>query len=106
VEYKGEVWVFSGDYKKEDDGIATPFEPIQCHTFITECTFGLPPFKWLPQKQVFADINTWWEGNADEGKTSVLFGYSLGKAQRLLRYLDPNKGRIYTHASVHNITEI
>jgi putative mRNA 3-end processing factor len=106
VEYKGEVWVFSGDYKKEDDGIATPFEPIQCHTFITECTFGLPPFKWLPQKQVFADINTWWEGNAAEGKTSVLFGYSLGKAQRLLRYLDPNIGRIYTHAAVHNITEI
>ena len=35
VEHKGEVWVFTGDYKDQDDGISTPFEPLKCHTFIT-----------------------------------------------------------------------
>ena len=63
VEHKGEVWVFSGDYKTEDDGISTPFEPVKCHAFITECTFGLPAFKWLPQEQVMNDINSWWQQN-------------------------------------------
>ena len=56
VEHKGEVWVFSGDYKSEDDGLATPYEPIRCHTFITECTFGLPAFSWRPQQEVIDQI--------------------------------------------------
>lgn len=106
VEHKGEVWVFTGDYKDEDDGISTPFEPIRCHTFITECTFGLPAFKWVPQKEVFGNINQWWAENKADGKTSVLFGYSLGKAQRLLKYLDADIGTIYTHGAIENMTEV
>ncbi len=106
VEHKGEIWVFTGDYKDEDDGISTPFEPIKCHTFITECTFGLPAFKWIPQKEVFENINQWWAENKSEGKTSILFGYSLGKAQRLLKYLDPDIGKIYTHGAIENMTEV
>ncbi|KAA2218891.1 ligase-associated DNA damage response exonuclease [Maribacter flavus] len=106
VEHKGEVWVFTGDYKTEDDGISNPYEPVKCHTFITECTFGLPAFKWLPQKEVLADINDWWLENKKEGKTSILFGYSLGKAQRLLKYLDTDIGTIYTHGAIENMTEV
>ena len=106
VEYKGAVWVFTGDYKTEDDGLAEPYEPVKCHTFITECTFGLPAFKWVPQAEVFSDINTWWAQNKSEGKTSVLFGYSLGKAQRLLKHLDTSIGKIYTHGAVENMTNV
>ena len=106
VEHKGEVWVFTGDYKIEDDGLTTPFELVKCHTFITECTFGLPAFQWRPQQEVFNDINQWWAQNKSEGKTSVLFGYSLGKAQRLLKHLDTSIGKIYTHGAVENMTEV
>jgi len=106
VEHKGEVWVCSGDYKIEDDGICVPYEPVRCHTFITECTFGLPAFSWAPQKEVFTAINSWWFANKSEQKTSILFGYSLGKAQRLLKYLDPSIGKIYTHGAIENMTEV
>lgn len=106
VEHKGEVWVFTGDYKTEDDGISTPFEPIRCDTLITECTFGLPAFKWTPQVEVFENINNWWAENRLEGKTSILFGYSLGKAQRLLKYLNTDIGEIYTHGAIENMTEV
>jgi putative mRNA 3-end processing factor len=106
VEHKGEVWVFTGDYKIEDDGLTTPFELVKCHTFITECTFGLPAFQWRPQQEVFNDINQWWAQNKSEEKTSVLFGYSLGKAQRLLKHLDTSIGKIYTHGAVENMTEV
>lgn len=106
VEHKGEVWVFTGDYKNEDDGISMPFEPVKCHTFITECTFGLPAFKWIRQKEVFENINQWWAENKSERKTSVLFGYSLGKAQRLLKYLNTDIGKIYTHGAIENMTEV
>lgn len=106
VEYKDEVWVFTGDYKTENDGVATPYEPVKCHTFITECTFGLPAFKWQPQDEVFAEINNWWQQNQSDGRTSVIFGYSLGKAQRLLKYLDTSIGKIYTHGAIENMTEV
>ena len=106
VEHKDEVWVFTGDYKTENDGISTPYEPIKCDTFITECTFGLPAFKWTPQAEVLENINKWWAENRAEGKTSILFGYSLGKAQRLLKYLDTDIGEIYTHGAIENMTQV
>ena len=106
VEHQGEVWVFSGDYKTEDDGLATPFEPIRCHTFITECTFGLPAFSWQPQATVLREINSWWKQVQDRGRTAVLFAYSLGKAQRLLMYLDQNIGTVYTHGAIENTNEV
>jgi putative mRNA 3-end processing factor len=106
VEHKGEVWVFTGDYKTENDGISTPYEAIKCHTFITECTFGLPAFSWTPQQEVLNNINQWWGQNKSQGQTSVLFGYSLGKAQRLLKYLDTDIGKIYTHGAIENMTAV
>ncbi|QDO94465.1 ligase-associated DNA damage response exonuclease [Formosa sediminum] len=106
VEYRGEVWVFSGDYKLEQDGVAVPFEPVKCHAFITECTFGLPAFNWPQQATVFNAINTWWAQNKAAKQTSILFGYSLGKAQRLLKHLDPHIGTIYTHGAIENMTAV
>jgi putative mRNA 3-end processing factor len=106
VEYRGEVWVFSGDYKTGGDGLSTPFEPLPCHTFITECTFGLPAFSWRPQAEVMGEINTWWARVQAEGKTAVLFAYSLGKAQRLLAQLDPSLGTVYTHGAIENMNEV
>lgn len=105
VEHKGEVWVVSGDYKVEDDGLSEPFEPVQCHTFISECTFGLPVFHWAPQAHIIADIAAWWAGNAAMGITSILGAYSFGKAQRLMAAL-PALGPILTHGAVEETTAI
>jgi len=106
VEYKGEVWVASGDYKVEQDGISEPFEPVRCHTFITESTFGLPVFKWQPQAEVIADINDWWRQNKESGRVSILAAYSLGKAQRVINSVDASIGKIFTHGAVENVNEV
>jgi len=100
-----ESWVVSGDYKLENDGISTPFEPVKCTHFITESTFGLPVYQWEDQSTIFADLNNWWQRNQEAGKTSVLFAYALGKAQRLINGLDPNLGKVYVHGAVWNIIE-
>ena len=81
------VWVVSGDYKRAADPTCTPFEPLRCDTFITESTFGLPIYRWDPTVAVISDILSWWDGNRDAGRASVLFCYTLGKAQRLLAEL-------------------
>jgi len=103
AEYKGEVWVASGDYKVEDDGISAAYEPILCHHFITECTFGLPIYKWDKQQKVFDQINSWWSSNASEKTTSIIKAYSLGKAQRLIHNVDQNIGKIFTHPAVEKV---
>ena len=101
----GETWVVSGDYKTEPDGLAEGFEPVACHAFISECTFGLPVFRWEPQPVVMDRIAAWWAANAAQGKTSVLGAYSFGKAQRLLAGL-AGRGPILTHGAVEEMTQV
>ena len=105
VEHKGQVWVASGDYKTDRDGISEPWEPVKCHTFITESTFGLPIFRWRPPHELNDDLNTWWRANAAAGRTSAVFGYSLGKAQRLIAAADPSIGPIFIHGAMTKTTE-
>lgn len=105
VEHRGEVWVISGDYKTTSDtATCTPFEVVPCDTFITEATFALPIYKWLPQEEIFAALNEWWRSNAAAGRPSLVYAYSLGKAQRVMAGLDPSIGPIYTHGAVENLT--
>jgi putative mRNA 3-end processing factor len=106
VEVAGEVWVVSGDYKVDADGLSEPFEPVRCHHFITESTFGLPVFRWRPQAEVARDLNAWWAACQGAGKTAVLGAYALGKAQRLLTMLDPQIGPILTHGAVEATNEV
>jgi putative mRNA 3-end processing factor len=104
IEHRGEVWVVSGDYKTEPDPTCTAFEPVRCHTFVTESTFGLPIYRWAPQAETFGEIRAWWRANREAGRASVLFGYALGKAQRLLAGLmDGQEGPIYTHGAVETL---
>ncbi|SPF78405.1 ligase-associated DNA damage response exonuclease [Pseudoprimorskyibacter insulae] len=106
VSVGGQVWAVSGDYKLGPDGLSEQFEPVRCHAFITECTFGLPVFRWRPQSEVADEINAWWAANAALGRVSMLGAYSLGKAQRLLALLDPSIGPILTHGAVENTNAV
>lgn len=105
-EYKGEVWVVSGDYKLNPDPTCASFEPVQCDTFITESTFGLPIFKWPNKEELFQEINTWWSKNKSEGRNSLILCYALGKAQRILSGLDLSIGPVYTHGAVEVLNEV
>ena len=100
LEYAGEVWVASGDYKLQPDSTCSPFEPVRCHTFITESTFGLPIYRWRDPRDIFVDMNRWWTENRDAGRASVVYAYALGKAQRIIANVDASIGPIYTHGAV------
>ncbi len=103
VEYKGEVWVVSGDYKIKDDGISGAFEPVKCNVFITESTFGLPIYKWKPQADIYDDIKSWIGRNKEKGVSSVLIAYSLGKGQRVLQPVSEMTDTIYVHGAIANM---
>ena len=106
IEVGGEVWVASGDYKTTNDGLSESFEPIRCHAFITESTFGLPVFKWDQQKDVINSINAWWQANKEAGNFSIIGAYALGKAQRILANVDTSIGPILTHGAIENTNQV
>jgi putative mRNA 3-end processing factor len=114
VEHAGRIWVASGDYfvsgAETGDGAeanrtCAAFEPVRCHCFISESTFGLPIYRWQPQREVMAEVNAWWQANAAAGRASLLLGYSFGKAQRLLAGVNPGIGPIAVHGAVAPLNE-
>jgi putative mRNA 3-end processing factor len=104
LEYKGRVEVFSGDYKTQPDFITTPFEPVKCHSFITESTFGLPVYRWKSEALIREALHQWIAYNKSQNRTSVFVGYSLGKAQRIMSLLD-GIDEIFVHRSIYNLNE-
>jgi putative mRNA 3-end processing factor len=106
VEHRGDRWVVSGDYKTAPDPLCAPFEPVPCRVFITESTFGLPVYRWPSAESVFADLHAWWADNRAAGRVSVLAGYALGKAQRLLAGLDFGQGPVFAHGAIRTTTAV
>jgi len=106
MEYEGRVAVCSGDYKTEPDSTCKAFEPIRCHTFLTESTFGLPIYRWETSEEIFDQIDRWWKDNREKGLVSMLYGYSLGKAQRMIAGVDAGIGPIYTHGAVEALNRV
>ena len=103
VDHNGEIWVVSGDYKLENDGLSGQFEPVKCHNFITESTFGLPIYNWKPQQEIYASMQEWIRKNQAVSKASILIAYSLGKAQRILLPIAEVTDKIFVHGAVYNI---
>jgi putative mRNA 3-end processing factor len=104
IEHRGQVAVVTGDYKTHPDATCAPFELIQCDHLITESTFGLPIYRWLPATTLTQQINQWWTTNRDAGITSVIYAYALGKAQRVIGGLDASIGPILLHGAVDAMT--
>ncbi len=105
VEYNGETWVVSGDYKTSNDGLSGIFEPVKCNFFITESTFGLPIYKWQRQEVLYGQICNWIRKNREDGKSSLLLAYSLGKAQRIADAVSAVTDEIFVHGAVWNVHE-
>ena len=100
LEYRGYVVLVTGDYKLGTDPTCRPWQPVKCHLMVTESTFGLPIYRWEEQQMTFDAINAWWRESASQGKCCLLYGYAVGKSQRLLAGLDASIGPIYTHGAV------
>jgi putative mRNA 3-end processing factor len=105
IEYGGEVWVVTGDYKTEIDQVSGAFELIRCNTLVTETTFALPIYQWKPQALIMEEIFTWYKDNLESGQSSVLLAYALGKSQRIIASI-PEDIPVYVHGTVDNTNDV
>lgn len=104
IECDGDVWVVTGDYKLADDGVCEPFESVRCRVLISECTFGLPIYRWPAPQLVHDEIAAWWAACRERSQTAIITAYSLGKAQRILKHL-PTDGPILVHGAVQGMID-
>jgi putative mRNA 3-end processing factor len=101
VEGPDGVWVVTGDYKRAADPTCAPFEVVPCDVFVTESTFALPIYRWDPPAAVIGELVDWWHANGATGLTSIVFCYTIGKAQRLLAEIGRVSDRpIWVHGAL------
>jgi len=100
-----ETWLITGDLKRQKDRTCKSYEKLKTDFLICESTFGLPIFNWESTNKIINDITNW--TTQSEDSTSILFCYSLGKAQRLLSELNSEKFKnIYVHKSINKMNTV
>lgn len=79
IESDGKRILYTGDVSTRDRAYIKGFEPVEADILITESTYGIPAYSLPPQDQIENNIKAWIE----ETEAPFLFGYSLGKAQKI-----------------------
>jgi len=104
-EWKGFRAVVSGDYKRQGDPTAAPFEVVPCDLFVTEATFGLPVFRHPDAADEVAKLIDSVELFPE--RAHLVGAYSLGKAQRLMKLLRLRgwERPIHLHGAMVRVTE-
>ncbi len=104
IEVEGRRLVVSGDYKRAHDPTCAPFEPVRCHAFVSEATFGLPVFRHPGARGEIAKLLA--SLAAFPGRAHLVGAYSLGKAQRLMALIAQAgwERPIYLHGAMEKIT--
>jgi len=87
IEWRDETLLYTGDFKLRPSLAAEKPEVCRADWLIMETTFGLPRYQFPPEEAVRGDILKFCREAQADGATPVLYGYSLGKSQEILRGL-------------------
>ena len=101
MEYNGERYLYTGDFKLQKDDSCEAFEFVSCEYLITETTFADPVYNHPEPAEQMNKLNKC-SGNI------LLGAYAIGKAQRITRLLSdycPGK-RIFVHSDLHSYHRI
>ena len=79
--------LYTGDFKLRPGRSAEPCTPPPADLVIMETTYGRPHYTLPPTETVLAEVIAFCRAALEDGDTPVLFGYSLGKSQEILRSL-------------------
>lgn len=87
AEHEGKVFAYTGDFKLRDGLTTKKADVVECDTLLIEGTYGESGTSFPERALVFEEMKKWVEASLEKG--SVLFGgYSIGKAQELVKFLN------------------
>ena len=106
IEDESKKAIITGDFKTDPDATVESFETEPCDLLVMETTFALPIYNWIESKEIFSSIHEFWQTNQKKGYHTVLYAYSLGKAQRILNSLNQEQGPIAIHSAIEKMNQI
>ncbi len=90
--------LYTGDVSTRDRFYLEGFEPVNADILVVETTYGVPAYSFPSQEEIIDEITGWVQDNE---KPLLLFGYSLGKAQKIQHHVQEATDRpLLAHGSV------
>lgn len=98
--------LYTGDFKLRPGLSSEGCDPRRADVLIMETTFGRSGYVFPPGAEVYAGVIRFCRETLAEGAVPVLLGYSLGKAQEMLRALDGAGLPVMLTETVARITRV
>ena len=84
----GASFLYTADFKTEDSLVTKKATPIECDVLLMEATYGSPEYRFPGREHAYAQIKAWQAEQKARGKITLFGGYSLGKAQEIIKALN------------------
>lgn len=88
VEGDGGSFCYTGDFCATATATCQAAIPVECDELVVECTFGIPRYTFPKREEIERQIGSWVQSCLDKQENVVLGGYSLGKAQELIKIVN------------------
>ena len=97
-------YLYTGDVSLRDRAYLDGFQPVSADVLVVESTYGIPAYRFPDQEEIEAGIRDWVQ---DNDQPLFLFGYSLGKAQKIQSIVEEATERpIVAHGAVRNMNDV
>ncbi|MFC7195187.1 mRNA 3'-end processing factor [Halosimplex aquaticum] len=101
----GRRYLYTGDCSTRDRFHLDGFDPVDADVLILETTYGTPEYRLPPTEASVAAIRSWLTETMD--RPVLLFGYALGRAQKLQRILaDSPRERVFVTDSIADVSDV
>src|SRR4051812_38645073 len=87
VQRAGQSLLYTGDFKLRTSLTVAPAEPVKADVLVMESTYGQPFFRFPPWQTVADQLVDLVNDALRAGRQPIVMGYSLGKAQEIVRIL-------------------
>ena len=92
--------LYTGDFKLRPSLTVPAAEPVEADVLVTESTYGNPYFRFPPWRQTADRLVELATAAMKEGRQPIVMGYSLGKAQEIVRILTDAGLPVTCHGAV------
>lgn len=97
-------YLYTGDVSLRDRAYLEGFQPVSADVLVVESTYGIPAYRFPDQEEIEARIRDWVQ---DNDRPLFLFGYSLGKAQKIQHIVQQATERpILAHGAVKKMNDV
>lgn len=97
-------YLYTGDFSVRDRCYLDGFDPVDADVLVMETTYGNPNYRFPPEAELQGEIRDWLADHPDS--PLFLFGYSLGRAQKL-QWLarEATNRKVVVHDAVRTVND-